>query len=121
MADARTEGLRAAADALARVMKRVAAAKTDEGARMVHTGFVSPGVAFVSAGFPVGPYGWNPIQALMFDNNLRHPLFGNKRYWYEQGYYPITDLTVTYGSEDAVQAYADAAVDLMLKEHGILE
>jgi hypothetical protein len=30
-------------------------------------------------------------------------------------------MTVDYGADDAAEAYADAAVDLMLREHGILE
>lgn len=119
MSNATREGLRAAGEALARVMKRVAEVKTREGARMVHVDFASDDEAVVSAGYPVGPWGWNPIQALMFDDNRRHPLFGDKKHWYHQGEYPITEETVRLGAEDAAQAFADSdAIDLMLDEHG---
>lgn len=118
MADAKREGLRAAGEALARVMKRVAAVKTREGARQVHVSFFSEDEVTVGAGYPIGPYGWNPIQASMFDNNRRHPLFGNKNHWYHQGYYPITEETVRLGAEDAANAYADAVLEPLLDEHG---
>jgi hypothetical protein len=54
----------------------------------------------------------------MFDDNARHPLFGDKKHWYHQGYYPITSYTVDLSATDAAEAYADAAVELMLDEHG---
>lgn len=117
---AREEGLRAASNALARVMKRVAAVKTRRTAEAVHVTTEGPD-SLVQAGRPEGVYGWEPIQGLMFDDNKRHPLFGNKSKWYHQGNYPITEETVRLGADDAAEAYADAAVDLMLKEHGVIE
>ena len=117
MADAREEGLRAAGEALARIMKRVAAVKTRKGADAVHVD-IEGDEAVVAAGRPESVYGWEPIQALMFDDNKRHPLFGDKKHWYHQGEYPITEETVRLGADDAAEAYADAALDLMLEEHG---
>jgi hypothetical protein len=118
MPDARTEGLRAAGETLRRYLKRFAAMKTREGARQTHVDFSAAAEVTVSAGYPVGPYGWNPIQASMFDDNRRHPLFGDKKHWYHQGSWPMTEMAVNAGSEDAANAYADAALELMLDEHG---
>lgn len=118
MADAKREGLRAAGEVLANVMKRVAAHKTKEGARQVHSGFTAADEVTVSAGYPMGRWGWEPIQASMFDNDRRHPLFGDKSHWYRQGYYPITQNTVQAGAEEAANAYIDAALEPMLEEHG---
>ena len=124
MADARREGLRAAADVLARVMQIVAMPKTRETAGAINTitvgGLTVGGDILVRAGRP-GRWGWTPIQASMLDNNRRHPLFGNRAHWYSEGYYGITEMTVEFGADDAAEAYADAAVDLMLREHGIIE
>jgi hypothetical protein len=75
----------------------------------------------VRAGRPEGQWGWTPIQASMFDNNRRHPLFGNRGHWYPEGYYGITELTVQLGADDAAEAFADAYVDSALREHGIIE
>ena len=117
MADARHEGLQAAADVLARIMRLVAPAKTQRAPDAVHTEFDGD-EAIVAAGRPESVYGWEPIQALMFDDNKRHPLFGDKKHWYHQGEYPITEETVRLGADDAAEAYIDAALDLMLDEHG---
>lgn len=118
MPTARDEGLLAAADALARIMRVVALPKTWRTAAAVNTALEGE-EAVVRAGREAGAYGWEPIQALMLDDNKRHPLFGNKRYWYHEGYYPITESTELLGADDAAEAYADAALELMLKEHGI--
>lgn len=118
MADARQEGLRAAAETLARVMRGVARVRTRRTADAVHVTYEGA-EAVVQGGRPEGAYGWEPIQGAMFDDNARHPLFGNKRHWYDQGYYPISEGTVRIGADEAAEAYADAAVDLMLDEHGI--
>jgi hypothetical protein len=117
MANARYEGLKAASAVLARVMKRVAGVKTHRTADAVRVTFEGDEAA-VSAGRPEGAWGWEPIQALMFDDDKRHPLFGDRRHWYHQGEYPITAETVRIGADDAADAYADAAIDLMLDEHG---
>lgn len=118
MQDAKHEGLRAAAEVLARIMRVVAAVKTNETARQVHVDFGAPYVAVVSAGYAVGAYGWNPIQALMFDNNKRHPLFGDMSHWYHQGYYPITEETLRLGADEAVEAFADTALPILFKDNG---
>lgn len=117
MPNAKREGLRAAADVFARKMRLVAILKTRRTADAVNTSFEGE-AALVSGGHERGAWGWEPIQGLMFDNNKRHPLFGDRNHWYHQGYYPITEATVRLGADEAAEAYADAAVDLMLDEHG---
>jgi len=120
MPDARREGLKAAAEVVARVMRQVAGRRTQETAAAVNTRLEGE-EAVVSGGREGGAYGWEPIQALMFDNDLRHPLFGNKRYWYHEGYFPITSYTESLSASDAAEAYAEVAVPLMLEEHGLAE
>lgn len=110
-------GLDAAASKLADAMKRVAAAKTRRAAdavRITH----EDGDTVIAAGKPEGVYGWDPITALMFEDDRRHPLFGDKKHWYPQGHYPITELTERAALDDAVDAFADAAVPPLLKEYG---
>jgi hypothetical protein len=119
MDGARREGLRAAADVLARIMQVVAMPKTRMTAAAVNV--IADGEDVLVRGGRPGRWGWTPIQGSMLDNNRRHPLFGNRAHWYNEGYYGITEMTVDYGADDAAEAYADAAVDLMLREHGILE
>lgn len=118
MADAKREGLRAAAEVVARTMRQVAAVRTQRTAAAVNVRMEAD-VAIVRGGHEGGPWGWEPVTAFMFDDNARHPLFGNKRHWYNQGDYPITALTEAFSASDAAEAYADAAVDLMLEEHGL--
>jgi hypothetical protein len=118
MGNAEHEGLKAAAEVFARVMRVVAAVRTDETAAAVNVAWEGEGV-LIRGGRPGGAWGWEPIQALMFDNNKRHPLFGNKGHWYHQGYYPITEETVVLGIDEAVSAFADAAIPILLEEHGL--
>lgn len=120
MPDARRAGLRAAAEVIARFMRRVAAVKSDETALAVNIVFEGQEVA-IRAGRPGGAYGWKPIQALMLDDNRRHPLFGNTGHWYYEGYYPITEETVQLSADYAAAAYADVAIPLMLEEYGLAE
>ena len=117
MPDARHEGLRAASEVVARMLRRVAEVKTRKTAEAVHVTWQGE-EAVVQAGHAGGAWGWEPIQGLMFDDNRRHPLFGDKRHWYHQGDYPITAYAEAYSASDAAEAYADAALELMLDEHG---
>lgn len=117
MPDARQEALRAAGDAIARIMRRVAAYRTRRTAEAVRTR-LEGNEAVIAAGRPEGQYGWEPIQALMFDDDKRHPLFGNKRHWYHQGYFPLTSYTESLSADDAANAYADAVIEPLLDEHG---
>jgi hypothetical protein len=124
MSDATNAGLRAAARTLALAMRDVAAVRTKEGARAVNVGS-DPAVAgeevVIAAGHARGVYGWEPIQAAMFEGNDRHPLFGDKKHWYNQGYWPITEGTERAGLDDAVEDFADAAVPVFLQDYGFAE
>lgn len=119
MSAAGREGLKAAGDILARVMRIVAQPKTNETAGAVNVIDAGEGI-LVRAGRP-GRWGWYPIQASMLDNNRRHPLFGNKAHWYNEGYYGITEMTVEFGATDATEAFAEVAVPIYLREAGIIE
>lgn len=114
------EGLKAAADRFAATMRRVASVRTHRTADAVHVAWDGD-EALVQAGSPGGAYGWDPIVGLMFDNNLRHPLFGNKSKWYKQGRYPITQYTERAGIDSAAEAFADAGIPPLLEEHGFTE
>ena len=118
MPDAGREGLRAAAEVIARVMRRVAAVKTRHTAAAVNVSWQGSEVA-IQGGHPGGPWGWEPIQAWMFDDNGRHPLWGDKKHWYHQGHYPITAITERESLDEAVNAFADAAVPLYEQRLGI--
>lgn len=117
MPDYNREGLRAAAERFAAAMRTVAAVKTRRTADAVNISDERKEIV-VRAGRPEGVYGWEPIQAVMFDNNLRHPLFGNKGHWYHEGRYPITQYTERAAIDDASEQYAQGAVDPLLKDHG---
>lgn len=117
MPDWNRAGLKAAAERFARAMRTVAGVRTNETAAAVNVAWEGD-TALVRGGEPGGPWQWTPIQAAMFDDNLRHPLFGNKRHWYKQGRWPITAYTERAAINDVDEVYADAAVDPMLAEYG---
>lgn len=117
MADAEREGLKAAADVFSRYLKRFAGKWTRRGAEAVNVSFEGS-TAVIAAGHDGGPWGWDPIQASMFDNDRRHPLFGDKKHWYHQGLGPMTELTEKAGIAAAAQAWNDTGVTMLLKEHG---
>lgn len=120
MAAADAMGRRAAARVFAAVMKRVAAVKTKKGADAVRV-TQEGNETVIAAGRPAGRYGWEPIEAAMFDDDGRHPLFGNKRHWYREGRYPITELTERTALGRAVDAYADTALPELFREHGFTD
>ena len=117
MADFNREGLRAAAERFARAMRVVAGVRTRHTSEAVNTS-IGPDEAIIRGGHPGGAWGWEPIQGLMFDDNRRHPLFGNRKHWYRQGRWPITAYTIRAAGDEAAEAYARAAVDPMLAEDG---
>lgn len=120
VSEAEREGLKAAADRFAAVMRKVASIRTRRTADAVNISMEGED-AVIQAGHPGGPWGWEPIQAFMFDNNWRHPLYGNKKQWYHQGRFPITSMTERAGIESATEAFADKAVPILLAEHGFSE
>lgn len=115
--DYNRDGLNAAARVLANAMQMIARVKTRTTADAVNISYEDDEIA-VRAGRPGGAYGWEPVQAFMFDENARHPLFGNKRHWYHQGRYPIIQLTEESASDSAAHAYCKAAIDPLLADHG---
>lgn len=120
MPDFNRDGLKAAAQSLARTMKKVAVVRTRRTADAVNV--KAEGDAFlIRGGKPGGGWGWDPITALMFDDDKRHPFFGNRRRWYNQGYYGITENTVTSGIDEAADEYARNAIDPLLRDDGFDE
>lgn len=112
------KGLNAAATSFARTMKTVAAVKTRRTAAAVNTKLQGDNAVLIRGGEPGGPWGWEPIVASMFDNNRRHPLFGDRKHWYNQGRYPITQYTERAGIDSAAEAFADAFVPAFTEEYG---
>jgi hypothetical protein len=118
------DALRAAADAVADVMRLVAAEFTSRGAAAVN---VEPGTTGykVRAGTPEGPYGWTPIQAWELDNNGRHPgnAHGKPGAWYNENEHKgnatglITQGTIDVGAADmAAEAFAESVDEWMQRE-----
>ena len=117
MADAEREGLKAAADVFAKFLKRFAGKWTRHGAAAVNVSFEGSD-AVIAAGHPGGAWGWEPIQALMFDDDRRHPLYGDKSHWYHQGLGPMTELAEKAGIDEAARAWDETGVTMLLEEHG---
>jgi hypothetical protein len=122
--EALRKGMKAASDSFAHTMRTVSGARTRSTAAAVN---VQEGDDewLIRGGQPGGEYGWEPIQALMFDNNQRHPLFGDRRHWYQQSYkkgaLPITENTLRDGIDDAVDAFADEFIPAFAEQYGFDE
>lgn len=110
--------MRAAKNIVAPAMKRIARirTKTTAAAVNVHKG---PNGIEVRAGTPTGAYGWTPIQALMFDNNKRHPLYGHAP-WYHQGDFPITQLTAKLVAKLVEDEFVQEDLKLILGKYNYL-
>lgn len=120
MPDYNRDGLRAAAQSLARTMKRVAAVRTRKTADAVNVKETSS-VMFIRGGKPGGDWGWTPITAAMWTFDLKHPLFGDRRHWYRQsrdGAYDIPAITAADGATEAADEYTRNAIDPLLESHG---
>jgi hypothetical protein len=117
-------GLRAAAQSLARTMRRIAAVRTTQTADAVNVKETAS-VFFVRAGTPTGRWRWTPIQAYMISRNARHPGPHNDReHWYNENLhhgnapYPIDSMTADQGATEAAEAYTREAIDPLLESHG---
>lgn len=119
--DYNREGLQAAARVVADVFRKVAMVRTRRTADAINIQ-IKDDVAYVRGGKPEGPYGWEPITAYMFDDNARHPFFGDRRKWYAQGghkgAYPITQIVEEQAADPACKAYTESAIDQMLADRG---
>jgi hypothetical protein len=109
--------MRAARNIVAPAMRRIARIRTKETAAAVNIHSTARGIE-VRAGTPTGPYGWEPIQALMFEQNKRHPLFGNTRKWYHEGYFPITEMTVKLVAKLVEDEFVQEDLRIILGEYG---
>lgn len=121
MPDFNRDGLRAAAQSLARTMKRVAAVRTRKTADAVNVKETQT-VFFIRGGKPGGQWGWDPITAAMFTYNLRHPgPHDDRKHWYYQsrdGAYDIPAITAADGATEAADEYTRNAIDPLLESHG---
>lgn len=76
-------------------------------------------VGFVSPGSPGGKWGWEPINAWMFETpGARHPLFGDRERWYAQPYRPFLEQAAEVSADEAAQKYLDKTVDGWARELG---
>lgn len=78
--------------------------------------YVRMGIGYVAAG---GRGGRAAPNAAMFETpGARHPLFGNKKHWYEQPYRPFMEEGAERGASEAADVYADVTIGIWLKETG---
>jgi hypothetical protein len=109
--------MRAARNIVVPAMKRVARIRTKQTAAAVNI-YNGPNGIEVRAGTPTGPWGWTPIQASMFENNRRHPLFGNKNKWYHEGDFPITAMTVKLVAKLVEDEFVAEDLRIILGQYG---
>lgn len=75
---------------------------------------VRSGNATISAGGEAAP------NAIMFETpGARHPLFGDREYWYTQPYRPFMEEAAEEKADEAMQSFADDMIEQMLNENGI--
>jgi hypothetical protein len=110
--------MRCAKNIVAPAMRRIARIRTKTTAAAVNIVNSSEGIE-VRAGSPTGAYGWTPIQASMFENNRRHPLFGNKHKWYHQGDFPITSLTLKLVQRQVEDEFTNEDLKIILGKHNL--
>jgi hypothetical protein len=121
--DYRRDGMQAAADSLADNLREEVGKHSSEGAAAVN---VRPtnSVYFVRAGTPTGRWHWTPIQVAMFNENGRHPVFGNREHWAPQnrryGNVPIDfpGDAIKANGDDCAEAYARAGIDPLIRDLG---
>lgn len=119
--DGLTEAMDEAAKVFAIGMRQVADVKTRETGDEVNWIRGDNAERLIRAGKPGGRWRWDPIQAFMFDDDWRHPLFGDKRHWYNQGYYGITEDTVEGYIDQATDAFANSIADWIDENYGFDE
>ncbi len=78
---------------------------------------------FINAGTHGGKWGWSPIHAWMFEEPHagpipKHPLFGNRHYWYYQPYRPYMEEAAETAGQRAAEVYGIADTAILVKEHG---
>jgi len=110
--------MRCAKNIVAPAMRRVARIRTKQTAAAVNV-VKANGMIEVRAGTPTGPWGWTPIQASMFDNNRRHPLYGNMHRWYHQGDFPITAMTAKLVQKLVEDEFVEEDLKLILGKHNL--
>lgn len=109
-------GLKEAADIIRDVAKEITAAMPSKKIPPTIISFVRGGVAYVNAG---GPGGKTAPNAYMFETiGARHPLFGDKRHWYDQPYRPFLEDAAEIAGQAAANAYADIAISTWARESG---
>lgn len=110
--------MRAAKNIVAPAMRRIARIRTKRTAAAVHV-VKANGVIEVRGGDPTGPWGWTPIQGSMFENNRRHPLYGNRHKWYHQGDFPITKLTLGLVQRQVEDEFVREDLKLILGKYNL--
>ena len=111
--------MRCAKNIVKPAMQRIARIRTKRTADAVNIAKGQDGSIEVRAGTPTGPWGWTPIQASMFEDNRRHPLYGNKHRWYHQGHFPITELTAKLVTKLVEDEFVQEDLKLILGKHNL--
>jgi hypothetical protein len=109
-------GLARAAEIIADKAKEITTAMPSKKIPPTIRSFIRAGIAYVSAG---GTGGQEAPNAYMFETEgARHPLFGNKRHWYDQPFRPFLEEAAEIAGDDAAEAYADITIGVWAKESG---
>src|SRR5580765_1227530 len=99
-------GIKAACGVFVTAIKATAAALPSKKIPPTVRSYLRTGIGYVSAG---GTGGRVAPNAYMFEEyGARHPLFGNKRHWYDQPYRPFMEEGVEVSLDEAAEAFADA-------------
>jgi hypothetical protein len=111
-------GLERAAEIIAEAVKAAAEALPSKKIPPTVRSYVRAGIGYVTAG---GTGGQEAPNAHMFETpGARHPLFGNKKHWYNQPYRPFMEEGAEAAADEAAEAYADATIGVWAKESGFV-
>jgi hypothetical protein len=109
-------GLKAAAEVAVEAVKFTAERLPSKKIPPSVSSRVVRGIAYVSAG---GVGGRQAPNAYMFEEQgARHPLFGNKKHWYDQPYRPFMEAAIEASADEMAEVFADVAIDIWMKESG---
>ena len=101
--DILTQAKIAAAEVLVDAIKETSSRISTEVPDSVHYERKGQSVYILSSG-PFAPSGYQ------MENATRHPLFGNRRHWYQMKFEPYIEWAVSGAGDKAAEAFADEIV-----------